>query len=76
MLSKIKAIFRRPEATSFAAPVQALPIRILMLYAVHCGEVWREGQFMDRFRVAETSTPATAAAAWAGRRSGALAYSL
>ncbi len=31
-----------PEAPSFAALVQALLIRIPMLSAVHCGEVWRE----------------------------------
>jgi len=32
-----------PEAPSFAALVQALLIRIPMLSAMHCGEVWREG---------------------------------
>lgn len=31
-----------PEAPPFAALVQALLIRIPMLSAVHCGEVWRE----------------------------------
>ena len=31
-----------PEAPAFAALVQALLIRIPMLSAVHCGEVWRE----------------------------------
>lgn len=31
-----------PEAPSFAALVQALLIRIPMLAAVHCGELWRE----------------------------------
>lgn len=31
-----------PEAPSFAALVQSLLIRIPMLSAVHCGEVWRE----------------------------------
>lgn len=31
-----------PEAPSFAALVQALLIRVPMLSAVHCGEVWRE----------------------------------
>jgi hypothetical protein len=31
-----------PEAPSFAALVQALLIRIPMLSAVHCGEVWQE----------------------------------
>lgn len=31
-----------PEAPSFAALAQALLIRVPMLSAVHCGEVWRE----------------------------------
>ena len=31
-----------PEAPPFAALVQGLLIRIPMLSAVHCGEVWRE----------------------------------
>ncbi|CAN5169110.1 CRISPR system precrRNA processing endoribonuclease RAMP protein Cas6 [soil metagenome] len=31
-----------PEAPSFQALVQALSLRIPMLSAVHCGEVWRE----------------------------------
>jgi len=31
-----------PEAPSFAALVQALLIRVPMLSAVHCGEVWRQ----------------------------------
>jgi hypothetical protein len=31
-----------PEAPPFTALVQALLIRIPMLSAVHCGEVWRE----------------------------------
>jgi hypothetical protein len=31
-----------PEAPPFAALVQALLIRLPMLSAVHCGEVWRE----------------------------------
>lgn len=31
-----------PEAPSFAALIQALLIRIPMLSAIHCGEVWRE----------------------------------
>jgi hypothetical protein len=31
-----------PEAPSFAALVQALLIRLPMLCAVHCGEVWHE----------------------------------
>lgn len=31
-----------PEAPAFAALVQALLIRVPMLSAVHCGEVWRE----------------------------------
>ena len=31
-----------PEAPPFAALVQALLIRVPMLSAVHCGEVWRE----------------------------------
>jgi hypothetical protein len=31
-----------PEAPPFAALVQALLIRIPMLSAVHCGEIWRE----------------------------------
>jgi hypothetical protein len=31
-----------PEAPSFAAMVQNLLIRIPMLSAVHCGEVWQE----------------------------------
>ena len=31
-----------PEASPFAALVQALLIRVPMLSAVHCGEVWRE----------------------------------
>lgn len=31
-----------PEAPSFAALVQSLLIRLPMLSAVHCGEVWRE----------------------------------
>lgn len=31
-----------PEAPSFAALVQGLLIRLPMLSAVHCGEVWRE----------------------------------
>lgn len=31
-----------PEAPSFAALVQGLLIRIPMLSAVHCGEIWRE----------------------------------
>jgi hypothetical protein len=31
-----------PEAPTFAALVQALLIRVPMLSAVHCGEVWKE----------------------------------
>lgn len=31
-----------PEAPTFAALVQSLLIRLPMLSAVHCGEVWRE----------------------------------
>src|SRR5215212_10630627 len=31
-----------PEAPPFAALIQALLIRIPMLSAVHCGEIWRE----------------------------------
>lgn len=31
-----------PEAPSFAALAQALLIRVPMLSAIHCGEVWRE----------------------------------
>ncbi len=45
-----------PEAPPFAALVQALLIRIPMLSAVHCGEVWREDfrSMVERAREVET----------------------
>lgn len=45
-----------PEAPSFAALVRNLSIRIPMLCAVHCGEVWRGdfGALVERAREVET----------------------
>lgn len=45
-----------PEAPSFAALAQALLIRIPMLSAMHCGEVWREDfrELVARSREIET----------------------
>ncbi len=45
-----------PEAPPFAALVQALLIRLPMLAAVHCGEVWREDfrALVDRAGEVET----------------------
>lgn len=45
-----------PEAPPFAALVQALLIRIPMLSAMHCGEVWREDfrAMVERAREVET----------------------
>lgn len=45
-----------PEAPPFAALVQALLIRIPMLSAVHCGEVWREDFKEMVARAAEVET--------------------
>ena len=45
-----------PEAPTFAALVQALLIRVPMLSAVHCGEVWREDFRVIVERASEVET--------------------
>lgn len=56
-----------PEAPSFAALAQALLIRVPMLSAVHCGEVWREDfrELVERAREVETVSDGTT---WASFR--------
>lgn len=56
-----------PEAPPFAALVQALLIRIPMLSAVHCGEIWQE-DFKALVRQAEEVETARDETTWASFR--------